>query len=334
MEAVTIYKQAQYCREQAGDRSADEEHNSPRGRCCQHGGPIVDRRAMECHPSRILAKRSLRRYSLPRRRPCPPPFFPLSPSTALPSVAPNGSRQRGPLPCEDDGLVGATRRSATSIGALTAPPQERVELARPIPIPGRRCSCSSTGLYRLPLSRLPRFGPKKVPQPFRTDIRITTQVRLPSTIPPHGSADPDSIRDVRGHPSAACGSTPLALLFWPLATTSFPSSILRTTPRPPSSALLLLPSAPPRPSLLRPPPPPLLPPPTRVPRPPLDRMKTTTDPLLSDDGYGNDAAVEASWAAEAVAFAERHLLLLASMPSPADVKLTPYVAALGLLSSS
>lgn len=63
-------------------------------------------------------------------------------------------------------------------------------------------------------------------------------------------------------------------------------------------------------------------------------MKTTTDPLLSDDVYGNDAAVEANWAAEAVAFAERHLLLLASMPSPADVKLTPYVAALGLLSSS
>eukprot|EP00170_Pyropia_yezoensis_P004452 contig_18217_g4465 len=51
-------------------------------------------------------------------------------------------------------------------------------------------------------------------------------------------------------------------------------------------------------------------------------MKTTTDPPPEDDGYGNDAAVEANWAAEAFAFAERHLLLLASVPAPADVKLT------------
>lgn len=133
---------------------------------------------------------------------------------------------------------------------------------------------------------------------------------------------------------ATGSTTPLALLYWQRATTSFPSSILRTTPRRLSSALPLLPSSPPRPPIPHPPPAPLLLSPTRVPRPPSDRMKTTTDPLLSDDVYGNDAAVEANWAAEAVAFAERHLLLLASMPSPADVKLTPYVAALGLLSSS
>lgn len=55
-------------------------------------------------------------------------------------------------------------------------------------------------------------------------------------------------------------------------------------------------------------------------------MKITTDPPPGDDGYGNDAAVEANWAAEAFTFAERHLLLMASMSSPKGVKLTPYVA--------
>jgi len=54
-------------------------------------------------------------------------------------------------------------------------------------------------------------------------------------------------------------------------------------------------------------------------------MKTTADPPPADEEYGNDAAVEANWAAEAFAFAERHMLLLSSMPSPKDVKLTPYV---------
>lgn len=54
-------------------------------------------------------------------------------------------------------------------------------------------------------------------------------------------------------------------------------------------------------------------------------MKTTSAPLPRDEAYGNDGAVEANWAAEAFAFAERHLLLLSSVPSPADVKLTPYV---------
>lgn len=114
MEAVTICKHARGCREQGGDRSTEEEHHSFRGRCCQHGVCIFGRGAMECHPSRILAKRFLRRSSLPARGACPPPFCPLSPSTALPSVALNGSRQRDPLPYEDDCLVGATRRSATS----------------------------------------------------------------------------------------------------------------------------------------------------------------------------------------------------------------------------
>lgn len=56
-------------------------------------------------------------------------------------------------------------------------------------------------------------------------------------------------------------------------------------------------------------------------------MKTTTDPLPAGDCYGNDAAVEANWAADAFAFAERHLLLLATASSPAEVKLTPYVVA-------